>query len=133
MVDMLNVESIVFTRIKGKLPQNLKTKYNDLSFTTSNKVQATAKFPNVYVHLLPAVEKGRDLEGLTINGGLFTFQIEVTDSQSQNIADEVMQGVVTIMKSMRFEVMAFPEFRNADSAYRSVARFRRVIGNGDTL
>ena len=133
MVDMLKVESIVFTRIKGKLPQNLKTKYKDLSFTTSNKVQATAKFPNVYVHLLPAVEKGQDLEGLTINGGLFTFQIEVTDSQSQNIADEVMQGVVTIMKSMRFEVMAFPEFRNTDSAYRSVARFRRVIGNGDTL
>ena len=133
MVDMLNVESIVFTRIKGKFPQNLKTKYKDLSFTTSNKVQATAKFPNVYVHLLPAVEKGQDLEGLTINGGLFTFQIEVTDSQSQNLADEVMQGVVTIMKSMRFEVMAFPEFRNTDSAYRSVARFRRVIGNGDTL
>lgn len=133
MVDMLNVESIVLTRVKGKFPQDLKAKYKDLNFTTSNKVQANAKFPNVYVHLLPAVEKGQDLDGMTINGGLFTFQIEVNDNQLQDRVSEVMGAVVSVMKSMRFEVIAFPEFKNTDSAFRSIVRFRRVIGNGDTL
>lgn len=130
---MLNVENIVFSRVKHDVNAKLKTKYPNLAFTTSDKVIKDAKFPAVYVHLLPALEMGQDIEGKTINAGMFTFQIDVSDNQSQNRAKKVMDEIVASMKSMRFELVAFPEFQNSDSAFRSVARFRRVIGAGETL
>lgn len=130
---MLNIENIVFSRVKYDVSTNLKTKYPKIAFTTSDTVVKDASFPTVYVHLLPAVEIGQDLEGKTINAGMFTFQIDVSDNQSQNRAKKVMDEIVASMKSMRFELVAFPEFQNSDSAFRSVARFRRVIGAGETL
>lgn len=130
---MLDIESRIYSRIKYAFPQKVKDKYPDLNFTTDNRDLVDAKFPCVYVHLMPALEMGQDLEGTTINGGMFTFQIEVYDNQSQNRAKTVMSEIVGIMKEMRFELNAFPEFQNTTSAYRSLARFRRVIGAGDIL
>jgi hypothetical protein len=130
---MLDIETIVFSRIKAILTSKLKTKYPNISFTTSDKVTGEPKFPNVYVHMMGSQETGEDLENNTINGVLATFQIETTDNQSQSRAKDVMNEVVGVMKGMRFSVIAMPEFNNTDSTFRSVARFRRTIGNLDTL
>lgn len=130
---MLDIESIVFSRIKAILTSKLKTKYPDLDFTTSDKVPKKPKFPNVYVHLISSPEIGIDLDNDSINGILPAFQIETTDNQNQNRAKDVMDEVVKVMKGMRFTVIATPEFKNTDSAYRSVARFRRAVGNQDIL
>jgi hypothetical protein len=130
---MLDIETIVFSRIKTTLLQKLKTKYPDIAFTTSNRVSSNPKFPNVYVHMMGSQEIGEDLENNTINGISATFQIETTDNQSQSRAKEVMNEVVMCMKTMRFSVVAMPEFDNTDSTFRSVARFRRTIGNLDKI
>lgn len=130
---MLDVESVVFSKIKAILTSKLKTKYPELSFTTSDKVLKNPKFPNVYIHLVGTSEIGADLDNASINGILATFQIETTDNQNQNRTKEVMDEVVNVMKGMRFSVIAMPEFSNTDSTYRSVARFRRAIGNSDIL
>lgn len=130
---MLDIETIVFSRIKAILTSKLKTKYPDISFTTSDRVLTDAKFPNVYVHLMGSQEIGNDLENTFINGVLATLQIETADNQSQTKAKEVMNEVVNVMKGMRFSIVAMPEFNNTESTYRSVARFRRTIGNLDTL
>lgn len=130
---MLDIETIVFSRIKAILTSKLKTKYPNISFTTSDKVSSDPKFPNVYIHMMGSQEIGEDLENNTINGVLATFQIETTDNQSQSRAKDVMNEVVGVMKGMRFSVIAMPEFNNTDSTFRSVARFRRTIGNLDTI
>lgn len=130
---MLDIESIVFSRINAKATSKLKTKYPDISFTTSDKVSKNPKFPNVYVHFLGSPETGNDLENNTINGVEATFQIETTDNQSQSRAKDVMNTVVGIVKEMRFSIIAMPEIKNTDSAYRCVMRCRRTIGNLDTL
>lgn len=130
---MLDIETIVFSRIKAILTSKLKTKYPDISFTTSDKVSSNPKFPNVYVHMLGSQEIGEDLENNTINGVLATFQIETTDNQSQNRAKDVMNEIVGVMKGMRFSVIAMPESQNTDTSYRCVARFRRVVGNLDVI
>lgn len=130
---MLDIENIVYSRIQYSIPQKIKDKYPDLNFTTDNRELTSPKFPCVYVHLMPSVEVGQDLEGISINGGRFTFQIEVYDNQSQNRAKTIMSEIVGIMKKMCFELNAFPEFQNTTDIYRSVARFRRVIGAGDIL
>lgn len=130
---MLDIETIVHSRIKAIVTSKLKTKYPDISFTTSDKVKDKPKFPNVYTHMLGSQEKGSDLENNTINGALASFQIEVTDNESQTRAKVVMNEVVSVMKSMRFSVIAMPESQNTDTSYRCVARFRRVIGNLDVI
>lgn len=130
---MLDIETIVFSRIKAKATSKLKTKYPDISFTTSDKVSKNPKFPNVYVHLMGPQEIGQDLEGNTINGVLATFQIDVTDNRNQTTTKEVMDAVVGVVKEMRFSIIAMPEFNNTNSAYRSVMRCRRTIGSLDVL
>lgn len=132
MVYLLNTENIVFTRIKATFSEKLKTKYTNLYFTTSDKVQSTPKFPTIYVHELPSLEKGNDLENNEIAFKLATFQIEVFDNQNQTRTNEVMAEVVRIMKSMGFSINEMPYSDNTD-VYRKIARFRRIIGNGDIL
>lgn len=130
---MLDIQSRVFSRIKNKYPQSLKTKYPDTTFTTSDRVPESPTFPNVYVHELSSVERGRDLDGTSLNAVLSTIQVEVTDNESMSNAKEVMNNVVMTMKSMRYEVVVMPEFRNPQNLFKVVARFRRVIGAYDVL
>lgn len=130
---MLDIESKVYSRIKYTFPKNVKADYPDLNFTTNSRQLIDPKFPCVYIHLASCAEVGQDLENTEINGGDYMFQIEVYDNQSQNRADIIMDEVVKIMKSMRFNVPEIPRFDNTQSEYRSVARFRRIIGSGDIL
>lgn len=132
-MNLLDIESRVVSRLKNKYPSALKTKYPNTNFTTSSRELDNPKFPSVYVHEMGSSEEGRDLEGLTINAILSTFQIEVTDNNDMTNATDVMNYVVQTMKTMRYEVVTMPEFSNNQSVYRKIARFRRVIGSGDVL
>lgn len=128
------IPSIVFSKVKNNFSETIKTKYNmgDSNFSTVDSQNKDAVFPFVYIHLLPAVETGRDLEGIEINGGLFTFQVSVWSNKSQSATREVMSEVLRIMKTMRFDVVSMPEFVTKD-VYESVARFRRNISKNDVL
>lgn len=128
-----DISSIVFARIKTVAGSKLKEKYPDIYFTTSDKTQTNPKFPTVYIHELPGAEKAQDLEGITINSALITFQIDVTDNQSQNRTKDVMNEIIKVMKSMAFTVSPMPEFNNTNSIYRNTARFRRTIDWNDIL
>lgn len=132
---IMQLPSIVFTRVKIGFSEKIKTKYSMTSenFSTTDSQNKKAVFPFVYINLLPAVEQGMDLEGIDINGGLFTFQIDVYDNQTQARAREVMGEVVRIMKTMRFEITAMPSFESSDDTERMTARFRRLIGALDTI
>lgn len=103
------------------------------NFSTTDSQNKKAVFPFVYVNLLPASETGNDLEGDTINGGIFTFQIDVYDNKTQARAREVMTEVVRIMKSMRFLVNQMPSFDDTEDVKRMTTRFQRIIGSGDIL
>jgi hypothetical protein len=123
----------VFTKIKQEFAQEIKDTYSmtDENFSMEYKAKI-AVFPFVFVNALPGSERGQDLSGTSINGGLFSFQIDVYDSQSQTRARKVMTEVVRIMKSMGFESNSMPSFEQTqDNTVRMVTRFRRVIGAGD--
>lgn len=131
MLDSL--ETQVFSLIKAKFSTKIKEKYKDLNFTTSDKSSTKAKFPTVYVHFMESPEIGETLEGTEINGVNATFQIEVTDNQSQARADEVSKEVLRIMKIMRFKAVGMPFHDNSGDTYRTVSRYRRPVGAGDIL
>ena len=129
------ISSIVFTRIKNDFSITLKTKYKMTSsnFSTVGSSDTPAVFPFVYVQLLPSAEAGQDIEGNTINAGLFTFQIEVTDNQSQARAKDVMSEIKRIMKSMRFTVQPTPDIQDTKDTHRAIMRCNRRIGSNDIL
>lgn len=132
---IMMIPSQVFTRIKTEFSEKIKTKYNMTgdNFSTTDSQNKKAVFPFVYINLLPASETGNDLEGDTINGGIFTFQIDVYDNKTQARAREVMTEVVRIMKSMRFLVNQMPNSDDTDEIKRMTARFQRTIGGLDVL
>lgn len=129
------ISSVVFTRIKNEFSSSLKTKYKMTSsnFSTVGSSDTPAVFPFVYIQLLPSAEQGQDIEGNTINAGLFTFQIEVTDNQSQTRAKDVMSEVKRIMKSMRFTVQTTPTLEDTKDTHRVIMRCNRRIGSNDIL
>ena len=129
------ISSNVFTRIKNEFSSSLKTKYKmtDSNFSTVGSSDTPAVFPFVYVQLLPSAETGQDIEGNTINAGLFTFQIEVTDNQTQARAKDVMSEVKRIMKSMRFTVQCTPTLEDTKDTHRAIMRCNRIIGSCDIL
>lgn len=127
------LESIVFSRVKAQFSQRLKSTYPDLNFTTSSRTDGASKFPCVYIHMLGSVETGQDLIGVDVAAVIVTFQIEVIDSKSQARATEVMNEVWRIMKGMAFSTTVTPHSENTDSTYRNIARFRRIIADGDVL
>ena len=129
------ISSVVFTRIKNEFSSSLKTKYKMTSsnFSTVGSSDTPAVFPFVYVQLLPSAEQGQDIEGNTINAGLFTFQIEVTDNQTQARAKDVMSEIKRIMKSMRFTVQCTPTLEDTKDTHRAIMRCNRIIGSCDIL
>lgn len=129
------ISSVVFTRIKNEFSNSLKTKYKMTSsnFSTVGSSDTPAVFPFVYIQLLPSTEQGQDIEGNTINAGLFTFQIEVTDNQTQARAKDVMAEVKRIMKAMRFTVQPTPTLEDTKDTHRAIMRCNRIIGSGDIL
>ncbi|MFQ9515334.1 MAG: hypothetical protein ACLRZ9_05860 [Eubacterium sp.] len=130
---MLNLESRVNSRIKYNFSDNIKKKYPDLDFTTSQNNNTKPRFPTVYTELLPSPEIGQTLKGTSLNGVLVTFQIKVSDNVNNSRAREVANEVVRILKTMRFSISEMPYSEFKDSTYYSLIRASRVIGAGDIL
>ena len=128
-----SIESLVYSRIKNKLPSNIKNKYADLNITTNNANLSDAKFPCIYVHMIESPESGEDMEGDNTNAILVSFVIEVIDNQSQSTTTEISKSIQNIMKQMRFRVVGSPVNDNTDTTYRKISRYRRMIANNDTL
>lgn len=133
MTDLFTIESKVYTRLKNNVSEAFITKYPSYTITTSDKRPSKMTYPYVYVHEMTGIERGNTLENDTLAALNVTIQVEVYSDKSQTVTSDTMKEIVRIMKSMRFSVSAFPENLNTDSLYRKVARFERLIGDGDTL
>ena len=130
---LLDIEEIVYDRIKTTYPTSLIAQYPTIKFTTKDRDLVNPTFPLVYVRLIDSPERGADLSGDSINGIMAMFEIQVTDNFSQTRAKTILNEVTKIMKTMRFSVSQFPSFDNGDATYRCVARYRRLIGANETI
>lgn len=138
-MSLLDLETRVFSRINNKVKSKLKSEYPRLSCTNSDRnIETKDKdsnddYPLIYVHELSSPEIGSTLDGETINGLLSSFEITVFADSNQDDAKVVMNEVVLVMKSMRYQMIGSPFNDNDNGLYRRIARFRRVIGASDTL
>lgn len=126
---------MVFTKLKQNFSQTIKDTYKmtDKNFSTVGSSDTPAVFPFVYFNALPASEQGRDLQGTSVNGALFGFQIDVYSNKTQNEARKVMSEITKVMKTMGFEINSMPSFESTKDVHRMTARFRRMFGADDTL
>ena len=126
---------MVFTKLKQNFSQKIKDKYSmtDKNFSTVGSSDTPAGFAFVYFNSLPASEQGRDLEGISVNGALFSFQIDVYSNKTQSETRNVMKEVTRVMKSMGFEINSMPSFESTKEVHRMTARFRRSIDENDYL
>lgn len=127
-----DIGTVVFSIVKTKAKPKLESKYPTIYFTSNGKKLSDAIFPTVYIHRMAAAERGADLEGLSINATLETFQVDVFTNTNQSDVGRIMSVVADVFKEMRFKVVALPEFNEGDT-YRSTARFQRIIGANDSL
>ena len=133
---VMALPSIVFTRIKTEFSSKLKEKYSitGKNFSTVGSSDTPPVFPFIYLQSIEPIETGMDLEGTNINGGIFSFQVDVIDNQSQTRAKEVMTEILRIMKKMGFKCSPMPSFDNSSkNVFRMVARFRKNIDENDIL
>lgn len=135
MLDVVldSIESLVYSRIKNKIPSTLKSKYSDLNITTNSANITDAKFPCIYVHMIESPENGEDMEGNEVNALFVTFVIEIIDNKSQSNTTELSKVIQKTMKEMCFKSIGFPYNDNTDTVYRKVCRYRRTIGKNDNL
>ena len=130
------VETNVYTRIVTEFSASKKKSYHmtDDNFSTVGSSDTPPVFPFVYIQLLPSAEIGKTCEVRDRNGGLFTFQIDVTDNQSKGRALDVAKEVDRIMAKMGFTAKQFPTADTEEKGtYRAIARYTKAIAENDTL
>ena len=140
----MDIPTIVFSRIVSDFSEDLKTKYgmkkltvNGITtwrnFSTSQVSETPPIFPYITIIELPGQERGQDLEGTSVNGGLFTFQVDTFSNKNESEAKNCMGEVFRVMKTMRFQSNSMPSPDSKPQEYRMTARFSRIIGAGDFL
>lgn len=141
---VMNIPKQVFARVTTDFPENLKKKYKMtkvtagletrwLNFSDSTVSDTKPVFPYITVVNMPGQERGRDLEGNTINAAYFSFQVDVYDNDKETNAKECMAAIIDIFKAMMFEVNVMPSFDSKPQEYRMTARFSRVISKNDVV
>lgn len=141
---VMQIPTAVFSRVTTDFPESLKKKYKMqkvtaglqtrwLNFSDSTVSDQKPVFPYITVVTMPGQERGRDLEGNTINAAYFSFQVDVYDNAKEANAKECMAAIMDIFKSMRFNVSPTPSPDSKPQEYRMTARFSRTISEHDVF
>lgn len=109
----INIFSNVATIAKPKLKKKYKSMNFDTAFTTVEKnLDKDPVFPTIYIHEMPGLERGADLEGTSVNAVQETIQVDVITNTKQSDAKGIMAILADAFKQMRFQITAMPEFKN---------------------
>lgn len=126
-----DLEGTVVALVKAKgLPQ-LKSQYPKIKITDEESTSTEAVFPTAYIHMIGGPEKGKTLDGQTINSVNATFRLDVTANKKAD-CKKVTDTLAEIFKQMRFEI-TLPRKTIDNKIYRSVCTFSRVISANDKL
>lgn len=118
--------------VNTKVGYNLEEEYPGIICTTDNENVIPTNFPSVYIQELAPVEDGQDLQNLDTPFVIYTIQIKVWAKDEQD-CKSISYSAIEQMKRMRFNVISFPDVQTKDNISSSVMRFRRIIGDGDSL
>ena len=132
-IDLDNIDEQIFTVLTEEV-ENIVFTLEDENFTTKSKEPSTITlFPSIYLHRLPSVETGFDLENDRINGGIFTYELSVTSNNKDEVK-EIMLAVAKVMKLMGFNATSLPFYAELENnLHKQSSRWQRVLYEGDLL
>lgn len=131
---VMDVEYDVYTKIKYATETDVSALYPSIVYTNDNESGlATTNDYTVYIHSLSPVSVGDDIEGAEINGIRATFECQVICSTNKVDCRKIMAFMVNAFKKYSFEGTMLPVVTKSDNMFVATARFRRIIGYGDTL
>lgn len=131
-MDLLQLESIVTTQLRVRVPNLTDNRYPKMSFT--NEISDNQpSFPNVYIHELEPSEVGNSIPNQTIHAMRDTIQIEASTNVSKAEARIVINACINAMKTLRYSLVTGPTYMKINNVHRYIIRVRRVIANGDTF
>ena len=128
------IESTIFTHLSYRLVERVGAPYPELNCTTSSQSESLENvddFPAIYIHLLPPLEMGNDLTNETVNALNVTMELQVFSDDSEDQCRKIMATAIQEMKLLHFNVNMFPDPQTNDKKYFAIARFSRIVGNGD--
>ena len=126
-----DLESTVVALVRAKSLPQLKKKYPKIRITDEESTSTEAVFPTAYIHMIGGNEKGKTLDGQSINSVNATFRLEVTANKKAD-CKKVTDTLSEIFKQMRFEI-TLPRKTIDNKVYRSVCTFSRIISANDNL
>ena len=126
-----DLESTVVALVRAKSLPQLKKKYPKIRITNEESTSTEAVFPTAYIHMIGGNEKGKTLDGQSINSVNATFQLDVTANKKAD-CKKVTDILSEIFKQMRFDI-TLPRKTIDNKIYRSVCTFSRVISANDKL
>ena len=126
-----DLESTVVALIRAKSLPQLKKKYPKIRITDEESTSTEAVFPTAYIHMIGGNEKGKTLDGRSINSVSATFRLEVTANKKAD-CKKVTDTLSEIFKQMRFDI-TLPKKTIDNKVYRSVCTFSRIISANDRL
>ena len=131
-MDLLQMESIITTQLKARVPELTDRRFPKMSFT--NEVSDNVpSFPNVYIHELDFSEVGNTLENKQIHAIRDTVQIDVSTNTNKADARTVTNACILALKRLRYSVIMMPIYQKDNNIHRFVFRARRIVGSGDTF
>ena len=126
-----DLESTVVALVRAKSLPQLKKKYPKIRITNKESTSTEAVFPTAYIHMIGGNEKGKTLDGRSINSVNATFRLEVTANKKAD-CKKVTDILSEIFKQMRFDI-TLPRKTIDNKIYRSVCTFSRIISANDNL
>jgi len=122
----------IFSRVKNKTTNALKSKYPDINFTQDDSENVNAKFPTVYM-FFDTVERMSTLDGGVINSVYMTIgvQISVTKTQGNNAAREVNTKVRDELVNLGFRASGSPIPTVSGDVKVINSNYQRMVGYND--
>lgn len=127
-----DIEDRVFTYNKYNLTKRDGAEFPSLFCTSDDLNDLPSSFPALLVHEISQEETGQDLDNEDVNAVRSTFECRVF-SETNEECKAISAAQSLLMKRLRFNAVSLPIFIMTRNIHVSIARYRRVIGAGDTL
>lgn len=136
---VFSIESKIYTIVKTRLINALKTTYPNLLVTQQQRLNDDTTLPSVFIKMLDSPETGADLEGTTVNAMYVTFEVHITipkDGTNYGMSGlrKIASSVLENFKKLRFQMATRGEItRETSDTYTLIARYGRVIGADEEI
>jgi len=122
----------IYSRVKHKVSDALKSDYPDLNFTQDDSENTSARFPTVYM-FFDTAERLTTLDGGAINGVYMAVRtkVSVTKTQGNDAAREVNAAVRDELVNLGFRASGSPIPTVSGDVKVINSNYQRMVGYND--